>query len=192
MSKGYRKKVWKRTGVVLLVILVVVEFFLIVHGYDEIKGCNKINNELIKQLQVYAQKEEKAEELEDIREVFLAQVEMSDYLQAGDKVDIRIRYFNAKDYIVLSGKKLVKCEAGRGIVLLLAEEEILSVSSAIADCENYENTKLYAVEYPEEVDGHGGSANYISNIEILAMLGKETTEGERRIALEQRLAKENE
>lgn len=191
MNKGYRKKVWKRAGIFSIVLIMIVELFMLMQGYDALKAAKGRNIALGEQLLAYERAEKKAEMLKDVREVFLSEVELSGYLQAGDMVDVRIRYCNAEDYIVLSGKILVECEVGHGIVLLLTEEEILYISSAVADCENYENTRLYAVEYPEEVKQSEGSTNYISSMEILAMLDKETTEGERRLALEQRLAKEN-
>lgn len=191
MNKGYRKKIWKRTGVFFMVLIMAGEFFLLLRGYTTLENSRNQNQLLGEQLYEYELMNKKAEELKNVREVFLSEVELSAYMQMGDMVDIRIRYFNAEDYIVLSGKTLVECEMGHGVVLLLTEEEILSVSSAIADCEKYENTRLYAVEYPEEIKLGGGSTNYISSLEILAMLKKETTEGERRLALEQRLAKEN-
>lgn len=191
MNKGYRKKIWKRTGVFFMVLIMAGEFFLLLRGHTILENSRNQNQLLGEQLYEYELMNKKAEELKNVREVFLSEVELSAYMQMGDMVDIRIRYFNAEDYIVLSGKTLVECEMGHGVVLLLTEEEILSVSSAIADCEKYENTRLYAVEYPEEIKQGGGSTNYISSLEILAMLKKETAEGERRLALEQRLAKEN-
>lgn len=191
MNKGYRKKIWKRTGVFFMVLIMAGEFFLLLRGHKILENSRNQNQLLGEQLYEYELMNKKSEELKNVREVFLSEVELSAYMQMGDMVDIRIRYFNAEDYIVLSGKTLVECEMGHGVVLLLTEEEILSVSSAIADCEKYENTRLYAVEYPEEIKQGGGSTNYISSLEILAMLKKETAEGERRLALEQRLAKEN-
>lgn len=191
MNKGYRKKIWKRTGVFFMVLIMAGEFFLLLRGHTILENSRNQNQLLGEQLYEYELMNKKAEELKNVREVFLSEVELSAYMQMGDMVDIRIRYFNAEDYIVLSGKTLVECEMGHGVVLLLTEEEILSVSSAIADCEKYENTRLYAVEYPEEIKQGGSSTNYISSLEILAMLKKETAEGERRLALEQRLAKEN-
>lgn len=191
MNKGYRKKIWKRTGVFFMVLIMAGEFFLLLRGHRSLENSRNKNQLLSEQLYEYERMEKKTEVLKNVREVFLSEVELSAYMQVGDMVDVRIRYFNAEDYIVLSGKTLVECEMGHGVVLMLTEEEILSVSSAIADCGKYENTRLYAVEYPEEIKQGGGSTNYISSLEILAMLEKETTEGERRLALEQRLAKEN-
>ena len=122
-----------------------------------------------------------------VREVFLSEVGIPEYLQTGDRVDIRIRYENAEDYTVLADKILVECESGGGMVLELTEEEILLLSSAITDTEKYSNTWLYAVKYPEYKAMDSSIVNYIANSEILALLGKEKTKGESRTALERRL-----
>lgn len=127
-----------------------------------------------------------------VREVFVAEAEIPEHVQTGDRVDVRIRYRTAEDYIVISDKNLVKCEAESGMVLRLTEEEILFLSSAIADCEIYENTKLYVVEYPEYEQIEAGNVTYIPNKEILMVLDRENTEGESRNALEQRLMQSRE
>lgn len=126
----------------------------------------------------------------NVREVFLEIVEIPVHIQSGDRVDVRIRYYNAEDYIVLSNKVLVKYEAGKGMVLELTEEEILLLSSAVSDSGRYKNTKLYVVEYPEYKQVETSIANYIATMEILVQLGREKTEGESRKALERRLLQE--
>lgn len=123
----------------------------------------------------------------NVREVFIKEIEVAEHLQTGDRVDIRLRYPNAEDYIVLLDKILVKYDSDSGIVLELTEEELLLLSSAISDCSLYEKTKLYAVEYPKYPQISMGVVTYIANKEILRMLGKEILEGERRVALELRL-----
>lgn len=122
---------------------------------------------------------------ENKREVFLSEIEIAEHLQPGDRIDVRIRYCNAEDYIVLSDKILKNCASG--MVLELSEMEILLISSAITDSQNYENTRLYAVEYPEYQQTEPGEVTYIANKEILRMLGREKTDEEERLALEQRL-----
>lgn len=126
-------------------------------------------------------------ECRDIREFFLSEAELPEYLQAGDRIDVRIRYKNAEDYIVLSDKILIKCEPGKGMVIGLSEEEILLISSAVADSERYDGTLLYVTKYPEYEPAEPGISNYIANLEILTLLKRENTEGESRIALEKRL-----
>ena len=74
-----------------------------------------------------------------------------------------------------------------GMVLRLTEEEILLLSSAVADKDCYKGTNLYAVKYPEQEQMEEGSVNYIPNKEILGMLGLENTKGVLRTALEWRL-----
>lgn len=125
----------------------------------------------------------------DVREVFFDDAEVAEHLQTGDRVDVRIRYGNAEDYKVLTDKILWRSDSGNGIVLELSEEEILMLSSAIADGQKYDNTALYVVEYPEYRQTETGAVTYIANWEILRLLGRENIEGENRIALEQRLEK---
>ncbi len=124
---------------------------------------------------------------ENVREVFLSEVEIERYLISGNRVDIRIRYENAEDYIVLSNKYMVAYDDMAGMILRLTEEEILLLSSAIADKNRYEGTKLYAVKYPEQEQMEVSDVNYIPNREILGMLGIENTKGVVRAALESRL-----
>ena len=124
---------------------------------------------------------------ESVREVFLSEVEIAEHLISGNRVDIRIRYANAEDYIVLSNKYMVAYDEIAGMVLRLTEEEILLLSSAIADEHYYDGTKLYAVKYPEQEQMEEGDINYIPNKEILTMLGVENTKGVLRTALEGRL-----
>ncbi len=124
---------------------------------------------------------------DDVREIFISEVEIPAYIKDGDRSDIRIRYGNAEDYIVLADKILMKCESGTGMVLELTEEEILLLSSAISDKKHYADTKLYAVTYPMYSQTEAGRVSYIANREILTLLGREKTEGESRTALEERL-----
>lgn len=126
-------------------------------------------------------------EPENGKEVFLAEIDFQDYVQAGDRIDVRIRYENAEDYTVLADKIVKLCDVGNGIVLELTEEEILYVSSAITDKQRYERTSLYAVKYPEYNNIITGVVSYIPNREILTLLDREKTEGEGRDALEKRL-----
>ncbi len=123
----------------------------------------------------------------NVREVFISEVELPEHLATGDRIDIRIRYENAEDYIVLVDKVLTRCESGNGMLLKLSEDEILFLASAVTDSGNYTGTKLYAAEYPEYAVIDRAQVNYIAKREILALLGREKTEGESRAALEERL-----
>ena len=131
------------------------------------------------------------EESKKGKEVFLTEIAFPDYIQAGDRVDIRIRYENAEDYTVVTDKNIVVCDSGNGIVLELTEEEILFISSAYSDIKKYEGTRMYCVKYPEYSSiKENSSVTYIPNREIVVLTGKEKTEGESREALEARLLQE--
>ncbi|MBP3594587.1 MAG: SAF domain-containing protein [Lachnospiraceae bacterium] len=121
------------------------------------------------------------------RMFYLEEVDVPKHVQEGDRVDIRIRYGNAEEYIVLSDKIVVNLQEEHGMVLCLTEEEFLLISSAIIDTELFRPAKLYVVEYPEYESVENSPATYIANQDVLLLLGREKTEGESRAALEQRL-----
>ena len=124
---------------------------------------------------------------DDTREFFLEGIEVPKHIQEGDRVDVRIRYGNAEEYIVLSDKVILSCESEIGITICLTETEFLMISSAISDTELYRKTMLYIVEYPEYVNMKKSPVTYMANKDVLLLLGREKTEGESRAALEQRL-----
>jgi len=123
----------------------------------------------------------------DTRMFFLEGVEIPKHVQEGDRVDIRIRYGNAEEYIVLADKTVSNFREESGMVLYLTEEEFLMISSAIIDTELFRAAKLYVVEYPEYISMQKSRVNYIANQDVLLLLGRKKTEGESRAALEQRL-----
>ena len=127
---------------------------------------------------------------DNIREFFLDAVEIPEHIQKGDRIDIRIRYGNAEEYVVLADKIILDCRVGYGMVLALTEEECLLISSALSDTREFTKTKLYIVEYPEYDQKEKGQITYLANQDVLLQLGKEKTKGESRRALEQRLMQE--
>ncbi len=68
-----------------------------------------------------------------------------------DYVDVRIRFPNGEDYIVLSKKRILSPNIESfQCFLWLKEEEILSMSSAIVDAYLYSGTILYTTKYIEQ------------------------------------------
>lgn len=124
---------------------------------------------------------------ENRRDVYVSEAEIPDHIQDGNRIDVRIRYSNAEDYVVLSDKILQRETSGNGMVLKLTEEEILVLSSAVADKEYYSDVRLYVVGYPEFEQTENGKVTYPVRKEILLLLGREHVEGESRSALEKRL-----
>lgn len=194
MNKSYKRKLWKRAGIVLVALFTTSAVCLALYEFQLLQTCAQEKHSLEAQIANYIQEEAEAKEqaayADDVREVYMEEVELAEHLTTGDRIDIRIRYSNAEDYLILSDKLLVRSDSAKGMILQLTEEEILMISSAITDCADYENTKVYAVEYPKDLPLDAGTVNYIAGYEILVMLGREITEGESRAALEQRLAGE--
>jgi len=188
MSRSHRGKLWKKIGIGCIFLITVVAVGLFVREYRLRKQFEILYKEAKVQLEGYEELDNTADfAKEDVRQIFVSEAELAEHLVAGNRIDVRIRYDNAEDYLILSDKMLIKCEAESGMVLELSEEEILLLSSAIADGQRYEGTRIYAVSYPENQQLEAGTVTYIANENILRMLGRETTEGESRIALEQRL-----
>ena len=159
MSHLYRKRHWKRVGIIFLVCSTLAGGILSGFEYRLLKNCRQELKKVIGQLSSYeknvyvadgelacgtviseenVRKEVRyldwqTEQLfsekdfgkqlmtdvsdgdcllfqmvvpvtENVREVFLSEVEIERHLISGNRVDIRIRYENAEDYIVLSNK----------------------------------------------------------------------------------------
>ncbi len=129
--------------------------------------------------------------LEDVtektREVYISEVRLAEHLKMGDRIDVRISYPNAEDYVVLSEKNMVLMDENGGMVLNLSEEEILYLSSAAVDCREYKDTFLYAVKYPQETQVAESEVSYLPRKEIQITVGLYSKKGEEREALEERL-----
>lgn len=120
------------------------------------------------------------------REIWIAGQHLGEFIEAGTKIDLRITYANAEDYIVLSGKEVIAGNVNSGAILSLKESEILMLSSAIADIARFSKTKLYAVRYPE-LSEEVSKPNYIPNHEVAQMLKLKAGQHDQRTALEGRL-----
>jgi hypothetical protein len=128
---------------------------------------------------------------DNVREFFLDDVAIPEHVQKGDRVDLRIRYGNAEEYVVLADKIILECPSEEGMVIALTEEECLLVSSAVSDTREFSKTKLYVVEYPEYEHKEKSKITYLANQDVLLQLGSQKTKGESRTALEQRIMQKN-
>jgi len=91
-----------------------------------------------------------AGQVEGLREMCYRNVDLTENVRSYDVVDIRIRYPNGEDYIILSGKQILLDEEGYGSCYLrVSEEEILLMSAAIVDAEQNDGTRIYTSRYPE-------------------------------------------
>ena len=79
-----------------------------------------------------------------LREVCFDGVLVSENTKNNDVVDIRIRYSNGEDYVVLSGKQIRLNEGDyRHCYLRVGEEELLLMAAALVDAECFEGAILY-------------------------------------------------
>lgn len=135
---------------------------------------------------------------DELREVACEVVNLSDNLIENDYVDIRLRYSNGEDYVVLSKKSvhnlssLERQKQGEETCYLwLKEEEILNFSAALVDAYLYSGSNFYTVKYLEPQLQEASAVTYIPRLETLDMI-KQYPEiiGTAKLALKERLRKE--
>ncbi len=90
-------------------------------------------------------------------------------VRTGACVDVRIRYPDSTDYIVLT-KKTVYGTDGNALVLHVGEEEILLMDSAVVDAYLFEGAYLYTTSYLEESLQEAAKVNYTPNNLIITLL----------------------
>lgn len=94
-------------------------------------------------------------------------------LRLGQYVDVRIRFPNGEDYIVLPKKKIQEIDKERNIIYChLDAEEILRISSGIVDAYLVKGAMLYTVSY---VDGNQSPSKvtYTPNREVLDIIDRD-------------------
>lgn len=80
-------------------------------------------------------------------------IKLTERMEKGDYVDIRISFSNGADFILLSKKQiqditLPKDDGGENAIWLnVSEEEILRLSSAVVDAYLNEGSSIYAIQY---------------------------------------------
>ena len=84
---------------------------------------------------------------------------------SGDYVDIRIRYPDGADYIVLSKKRLTESDTHRNkVIFSMDEREILLMDSALVDAGIYDGTSLYPAKYADPALEPASTVNYIPSL----------------------------
>lgn len=123
---------------------------------------------------------------EQHREVFIDAVRVDEFMEQGDRIDVRIRYRTGEDYTVLADKELLLFNSS-GIVLSLQTEEINLLSSAMADEKSYAGTVLYAVRYPKTGQTAVSRVTYLPNLAVQGQMQYESAAAEYRKSLEKRI-----
>lgn len=83
--------------------------------------------------------------------IYFSEITLTDKMTQGDYVDIRIRYKNGEDYIILSKKRLEEISSDYiSCYLALKEEELQLMASAITDVQKY-NATIYSTLFIEDM-----------------------------------------
>ena len=83
----------------------------------------------------------------------------------GDYVDIRIRFPDGTDYIVLSKKQIRESDIHQNKLLFYVDErEILLMDSAVVDASIYDGTSLYPAKYADPASEPASTVNYIPSL----------------------------
>ncbi len=174
---------WKKAtvgrGIVIFVLAVVGLIFLVVnretiiHYFSEEKTEEMLpdeaqtsNSEKIKEKSEDAVEDEEARGndlmpkpdeavADDVRIHGFPYIKLTNRLQAGDYVDVRISFADGGDFVLLSKKRVQGIEplgeeGTNSIWFTVSEEEILRLSSAVVDAYLNEGCSIYAIQYVSE------------------------------------------
>lgn len=112
---------------------------------------------------------------DDVREQEYNSIVLPIDLVTGEFIDIRLQLPNGQDFIVVSKKRVTipdfNGEASIDTIKIkLAEEETLSLSSAIVEAYKIEGAKLYATKYAEAGLQQASSPTYVVNNEVANLM----------------------
>lgn len=105
----------------------------------------------------------------DLREQEYNMITLPTQLTVGDFIDIRLQLPNGGDYIVISKKQVLKCNAST-VWLQMKEDEILTMSNAIIEYYIMAGSKLYATKYTEPGVQTASVPTYCPNSEVVALI----------------------
>lgn len=130
------------------------------------------------------------------REINYTRIQFGRELKAGDYVDVRIRYLDGEDYIVVSKCKVTISDLDTQTAsLLLSEEDQLMLSSALNDCFMYKAT-VYLAKYTHPNIQEATKVTYQPYIDVIDQIMNNTNIDQvrnsnlditKRIAIEKRL-----
>lgn len=116
----------------------------------------------------------------DVRRITFTRISYAKDLKKGEYADIRISFPNGEDYIVVRHKKILKVGnaaieekdemEGNALSLFMSETELLRVSSALVDTEQYEGAYVYAVPYRDTFQ-EASQITYPVNMQVFSLMG---------------------
>lgn len=108
---------------------------------------------------------------DDLREQEYNMISLPTNLSAGDFIDVRLQLPNGGDYIVISKKKVLKCNSTT-IWLNMHEEEIELLSNAIIEYYIMAGSKLYATTYAEPGLQTAATGTYVPNSDVASLINE--------------------
>lgn len=105
----------------------------------------------------------------DLREQEYNMLSLPTNLAIGDFIDIRLQLPNGGDYIVVSKKKVLNCNAST-VWLNMYEEEIELMSNAIIEYYIMAGSKLYATTYTDPGLQVASVGTYVPNSSVSALI----------------------
>ena len=106
---------------------------------------------------------------DDLREQEYNMITLPSQLSVGDFIDIRLQLPNGGDYIVISKKQVLKCDAST-VWLNMYEEEIELMSNAIIEYYIMTGSKLYATTYIEPGIQTAAVGTYVPNQTVSTLI----------------------
>lgn len=108
---------------------------------------------------------------DDLRDAEFNTLTLQTNIAKNDFVDVRIRFPNGEDYIVLSKKKVNNIKLSTGTIWLNADQkELMTISSATVDAYLRSGTKLYVVKYVQPQTQKTAAITYPFNIDVQAAM----------------------
>lgn len=105
----------------------------------------------------------------DLREQEYNMISLPTNLSVGDYIDIRLQLPNGGDYIVISKKKVLQCNAST-VWLNMYEEEIELMSNAIIEYYIMAGSKLYATTYTDPGLQTASIGTYVPNATVSSLI----------------------
>ena len=106
---------------------------------------------------------------DDERELRYSCIKYDHLTGPGDCIDVRIRYADATDYVILSKKSVFGID-DEGILLRVGEEELLLMDSAIVDAASFPGAYLYSTSYVEELMQEAAVVNYTPTASVIGLI----------------------
>lgn len=108
---------------------------------------------------------------DSIREVEFSLNLAGENIKEGDYTDIRLRYPNGEDYIVVSKSCISRIDTVKGYLYLkLSPDEIHLMSSALVDCFLKSGTYLYTTKYIAASYQESSFVTYTPNEDVLSLI----------------------